>query len=109
MALLLDDEAAQLGELFDRELTGDVTLVHFTQQASPPVASDETPCSSCADAKALLGELAATSDHVALEIHELAGEPALAREYGIDKVPATVITGARSARRGAALRPALGV
>ncbi len=92
MALLSDDEAARLGELFDRELTADVTLVHFTQPG-PPVASDETPCSSCADTKALLGELAATSDHVALEIHELAGEPALARQYGIDKVPATVITG----------------
>ncbi len=93
MPLLSDDETARLSELLERELTADVTLVHFTQRTSKPAAPDETPCPSCADTLALLGELAATSDHLALEVHDVVAEPSAAQEHGIDKVPATLITG----------------
>jgi len=94
VSLLTDDEAARLHELFDRDLTGDVTLVHFTQDTSPQAVPGAVPCPSCADTAALLAELAAASDHLSLEIHEIDAEPDLAREHGIDKVPATEIVGA---------------
>lgn len=99
MSLLTDDEAARLHELLERELIGDVTLVHFTRQASRLVVPGEEPCPSCADTVTLLGELTATSDHLSLEVHDVAAEPDVAHEHGIDKVPATRIVG--SGARGA--------
>ena len=93
MPLLTDDETARLRELFERKLAADVTLVHFTQSTGSPGAPGETPCSSCHDAEALLRELTATSEHLVLEVHDLLAEPDLARRHGIDRAPATVITG----------------
>jgi alkyl hydroperoxide reductase subunit AhpF len=93
VSLLTDDETARLRELFDRDLSGDVTLVHFTQRTSRLVVPGATACPSCADTVALLGELAATSDHLTLELHELAAEPDAVREHGIDTIPATKIVG----------------
>jgi alkyl hydroperoxide reductase subunit AhpF len=57
------------------------------------VVPGKAPCASCADTVAGLGELAAASDHLSLEVHEIDAEPDLAREHGIDKVPATEIVG----------------
>ena len=94
VSMLTDDETARLRELFERDLSGDVTLVHFTRHAGRLVVPGETPCPSCADTVAVLGELAAASDHLSLEVHEIDAEPDLAREHGIDKVPATEIVGA---------------
>jgi hypothetical protein len=93
VSLLTDDETARLRELFERDLSGDVTLVHFTRHASRLAVPGEVPCASCADTVAVLGELAAASDHLSLEVHEIEAEPGLAREHGIDKVPATKIVG----------------
>jgi alkyl hydroperoxide reductase subunit AhpF len=93
MALLRDEEAAQLRELFERELVGDVTLVHYTQKPSKLFVPGMVACPSCEDAEALLQELAATSDRISLEIHDYAAELAAAEEAGIDKIPATLITG----------------
>jgi glutaredoxin-like protein len=93
VSLLTDVETARLRELMERDLSGDVTLVHFTKHASRLVVPGEDPCPSCADTVALLGELAATSDHLSLEVHDVAAEPDVAREQGIDKVPATRIIG----------------
>jgi len=95
MPLLTDDETARLSELFERELGGDVTLVHFTERtggrAAPTAPGDS--CLHCSEAEALLGELAATSEHIALEVHDLGAEPDVARRYAIDRAPATVLTG----------------
>lgn len=93
MALLSDDESARLRELLDRKLKADVTLVHFTRHTSRVVVPGGEPCPSCDDTEALLGELAGTSDHLALEVHDIAAEPDLALAHGIDKVPATVLVG----------------
>jgi glutaredoxin-like protein len=93
MPLLSDDESARLVELLDRELKSDVTLVHFTKHAGRLVVPGVVPCDSCADTEALLGELTGMNDHLVLEVHDIDAEPELAREYGIDKVPATVIAG----------------
>jgi hypothetical protein len=93
MALLSDDESARLRELLDRRLKADVTLVHFTRHAGRLIVPGGEPCASCDDTEALLGELAGTSAHLALEVHDIAAEPGLARQHGIDKVPATVLVG----------------
>ena len=108
MSLLTSDETARPRELMERDLGGDVTLVHFTKQASRVVVPGEDSCPSCADTVALLAELAATSAHLSLEVHDVAAEPDVAREQGIDKVPATRIVGpgARGAVRPSGCRAA---
>jgi glutaredoxin-like protein len=103
MPLLSDDESDRLRELLADELPADVRLIHFTRRGGEPAAArsaaagepsgDEGACTSCADTEELLAELAATNDHLALEIHDVAAEPALAEEFDIERVPATLISG----------------
>ena len=103
MSLLSDDESDRLRELLADELTADVRLIHFTQHDAEPAeapraAADEPPddegsCTSCADTEALLAELSAINAHLALEVHDVDAEPALAEEFAIDRVPATLIAG----------------
>jgi len=103
MSLLSDDETDRLRELLADELPADVRLIHFTRHdgvaAEPrPAAAgapddDEGACTSCADTETLLAELSATNAHLALEVHDVDAEPALAEEFAIDRVPATLIAG----------------
>lgn len=93
MALLRDEDVAQLREMFETELTDDVTLVHYTQRASRLEVPGVVPCPSCRDTQDLLGELAETSPRIKLEIHDLAAELAEAEALGVDKIPATLVTG----------------
>jgi len=55
-----------------------VKLIHFTR---------ETECDTCDETRALLEELAAISDNLSLEVIAFDA----ANEFGVDKVPATVI------------------
>ncbi len=64
-----------------RDLEKPVRLLYFTQTVA---------CGACAQQAALLRELAALSDKLILEEHELVADAVLAKRYGIDKVPATV-------------------
>jgi alkyl hydroperoxide reductase subunit AhpF len=96
MALLRDEDAAKLREIFDERLNGDVTLVHYTQQESRLIVPNVAQCPSCKDAQALLEELSATSDRIALEVHDFAGEIAAAEAAGVDKIPATLVKGEQS-------------
>ncbi len=101
MSLLSDDETDRLRDLLADELPADVRLIHFTQHgqagarsaAADEPTDDDGSCTSCADAEELLAELAATNDHLALEVHDVAAEPALAEEFAIERVPATLIAG----------------
>ena len=63
-----------------------VKLVHFTQ---------ELDCDFCGETKELLETLASLSGRISLEVHNLQLAKDKAAQYGIDKVPATVIEGAR--------------
>ncbi len=91
MALLRDEDAAKLREIFDERLTGDVTLVHYTQQESRLIVPGAVQCPSCKDAQTLLEELSATSEKIELEIHDFAGEIDAAEAAGVDKIPATLV------------------
>jgi alkyl hydroperoxide reductase subunit AhpF len=96
MALLRDEDAAKLREIFDERLTGDVTLVHYTQRQSRIVVPGAVPCASCRDTEALLEELSATSERISLEVHDFAAELAEAEAIGVGKIPATLIKGEQS-------------
>lgn len=96
MALLRDEDAAKLREIFEERLTGDVTLVHYTQQESRLIVPSAAQCPSCKDASTLLEELSATSDRITLEVHDFAAEIGEAEAAGVDKIPATLVKGEQS-------------
>lgn len=69
-----------------QEMEGPVRLVHFTQALD---------CASCADARALLEEMAQLAPQLSLEVLDLQVDRARAAQYGIERVPATAVEGAK--------------
>ena len=67
-------------------LAGSVTLVNFTQ---------ELACQYCRETEQLLKEVAALSDKIRLEIYNFQLDKAQVAQYRVDKVPATVVAGAK--------------
>lgn len=65
-------------------MQGPVRLVHFTQALD---------CANCADAQRLLEEVSQLSDRISLEVLHLHTDRDRAAQYGIERVPATVIAG----------------
>src|SRR6516162_10271026 len=91
MALLTPEIQNDIKKIFE-ELTGDVRLLFFTQHVSPLVIPGrEQDCPTCEDTRTLLEEVAALSHKLHLEIHEVSAGSEIAREYGIDRVPALIM------------------
>lgn len=65
-----------------KDLPQPVRLLYFTQKYA---------CGACAEQARLLQELVALSDKLKLEVRELVADAAIAKRYGIDKVPATAL------------------
>lgn len=84
MAQLTSEKTKQQIRPFLEQITTPVKLVFFTQ---------EHACGSCREQHELLESLAALSDKLRLEVYDLVADAELARRYGIDKVPATVVVG----------------
>lgn len=93
MPIIGDDDAAQIRTLFEERLSRDVTLVHFTQKQSKLIVPGVVPCEGCRDAVELLEELVALDDRLTLEVHDFVGEADLARQLGVDRIPATIVRG----------------
>ncbi|MBI5143276.1 MAG: FAD-dependent oxidoreductase [Nitrospirae bacterium] len=70
-----------------KSMGGDVRLVFFTQQ--------EPPCPACREQRLILEEVAALSERLTLEIHDFVADGRMAARYGIDKIPALAVIGAR--------------
>ncbi len=81
MGLIRDDDIAEIRERF-KPMVNPVKLVHFTQELNLEYGRE---------AKQLLEEVAATSDKISLEVFNFLIDKEKAAEYGVDKVPATVI------------------
>ncbi len=93
MPLLTDQDAAFVRKRLADELVGDVRLVFF----APSLGGLAVPGADWEMAeytRRILQEFARLSDRVHLEEHSLAGEPDLARRYGVARAPATLIIGA---------------
>jgi glutaredoxin-like protein len=67
------------------ELEKPVRLVNFTQQLE---------CQFCSETRKLLEEVSQLSDKVELEVFNFQSDREKRDEYGVDKIPATVIMGA---------------
>src|ERR1041385_4811999 len=90
MAFLSPENQSDIKNIF-ADLSGDVQLLFFTQRDSPLIIPGQD-CATCKDTRTLLKEVVALSDKLHLEIHEVSPGSEIAREHGIDRVPALVMT-----------------
>ena len=85
MPVLKEKDRQQIQDWFEK-LRDPVRLIVFTQ---------EHECEFCEHTCNLCEEVAAISDKIVVEVHDLLGEADLAAQYGIDKIPAIAIMGAK--------------
>jgi alkyl hydroperoxide reductase subunit AhpF len=85
MGLIGDEDAIEIRKRLEG-MVGPVKLVHFTQELNLEYGRE---------AKQLLEDLAGLSDKLTVEVHNFLLEKDKAAEYGVDKVPATIVRGAR--------------
>jgi alkyl hydroperoxide reductase subunit AhpF len=90
MSFLTADHQSEITRLFEG-LAGDVHLIYFTQRESPLFIPGHE-CETCRDTRMLLEEVAALSEKIKLEVHDFVADSEAAREYGIDRIPAFVMT-----------------
>ncbi|HZP03071.1 MAG TPA: hypothetical protein VFD30_22675 [Terriglobia bacterium] len=81
MGLIQDGDAVEIRERL-KEMVNPVKLVHFTQELNLEYGRE---------AKQVLEELATLSDKLSLEIYNFLLDKEKVAEYGIDKVPATIV------------------
>lgn len=86
MSLIPDEHRDHIKNQLAENLTNPVRIVMFTQ---------EMECKFCAETKQLMIELAALNDKINVEVHDFVADSLMAREYGVDKIPALVIMGER--------------
>jgi glutaredoxin-like protein len=84
--MIPEERRKYLAEELARRLLNPVRLVVFTQ---------EYECPYCAQTRSLLEELAGLSDKLSVEVYDFVADADKARAYGVDKVPAVAIIGAK--------------
>jgi glutaredoxin-like protein len=83
MGILKDKDRNKVTNLF-KQIDNDVTILMFTQ---------EVECQHCEMTRKMLEEIAGLSDRISLEVHDFVAEADMAKQYGVDKIPATVLLG----------------
>ncbi|MGB8953669.1 MAG: thioredoxin family protein [Candidatus Aminicenantales bacterium] len=94
MDLLSKEVREATKKKFVQDLQNTVTLVHFTQEPRRLVLPDHLKgqdCFFCKETRNLLEEVTALSDKIELLIYDFSADKETAEEYGIDKIPATVV------------------
>jgi len=86
MALLSEQDAQTVREHLAKNLVEPVTLLFFTQAVA---------CQFCRETQQVLEELASLSDKIALQVYNFVEDKETAQQYAVDKIPATVVTGAK--------------
>ena len=84
MTILKDDTRTKVSRIFSQNLEGDVKIRYFTQ---------EFECEFCKETRMLLEELAALSQKINLEVYDFSTDSEKAQQFGVDKIPATIISG----------------
>jgi alkyl hydroperoxide reductase subunit AhpF len=92
MTMISDKDVKLIREHFKKSLQDPVSIDHFTQGESTgglPIHE----CQFCHETGELLGELAGLSDRITLRTHDLLTDAAQAKEMGITRIPAFVLSG----------------
>lgn len=80
MRLISDEDAVEIRQRLG-EMTGEVKIVHFTQELNLEYGRE---------ARLLMEDLAELSDKLSLEVYDFLLDKEKVAEYGVDKVPATI-------------------
>ena len=83
MGALKEKDKEKVANIF-KGIEKDVKIVMFTQ---------EMECPRCEMTRLMLEEVSGLSEKLSLEVHDFVAEADLAKKYGVDKIPATVILG----------------
>jgi glutaredoxin-like protein len=83
MSLLREEDRKYIKQIFEEKLADDVNILFFTQNLN---------CQYCYDTERILQELVELSNKINLKKYNFAFEQEVAREFGVDKVPAIIIT-----------------
>jgi glutaredoxin-like protein len=90
-AMIPAQERARLKREFRKHLKSEVSLRLFTQRPSP-IAIPGRDCRYCPQARQLLEEMAELSPKLNLETVDFYSEPEVAREEGVTRIPAIVMS-----------------
>jgi len=85
MGMLKEKDREKLINLF-KGIKEDVKIAMFTQ---------EMECLHCEMTRMMIEEVSGLSDKLSLEVHDFVAEADLAKKYGVDKIPAIVLSGDR--------------
>jgi len=86
MSLIPDEHREHIKNQLAENLVNPVRVIMFTQQME---------CQFCVQTKQLITELAALNDKIQAEVHDFVADTELAKQYGIDKVPAIILLGVK--------------
>jgi glutaredoxin-like protein len=87
MALLNEPIQKQVRQVFS-QVENPVRLLVFTQGEGGALE-----CQMCHDNRQLIEEVAALSEKLSVEVYDFLGDAKIAEQFGVDKIPATVIAG----------------
>jgi glutaredoxin-like protein len=85
MGIISEKDREQLIKIL-KPITNNIRIVMFTQ---------EFECNYCKMTREILDEISGFSDRIVLETHDFVKEADLAKSYGVDKIPATILIGDR--------------
>ncbi len=86
MSLIPDDKKELLRNDFKEKLVDPVKIVMFTQ---------EIECRFCSDTRQLVQDIATINDKITVQVYDFMKDADKAKEYGITKIPALAIVGAK--------------
>lgn len=86
MSLIAEEHKEHIKSQLAENLINPVRLIMFTQ---------ELECQYCVQTKQLVFELAALNEKIQAEVHDFVADAELAKQYGVDKVPAIVLLGTK--------------
>jgi glutaredoxin-like protein len=84
MSILGENIKAKVSRIFAENLEGEVKIRYFTQ---------DFECEFCKETRTLLEELASLSQKISLEVYDFVSDAEKAKELGVDKIPATLLSG----------------
>jgi glutaredoxin-like protein len=86
MSLIPDEHREHIKNELAENLVNPVRVIMFTEQFE---------CQMCVQTKQLVTEIAALNDKVQAEVRDFVADAELAKQFGVDKIPAVVLVGQR--------------